>query len=115
MDNNVDHLKILYYLFKQKQFKKPYLLLTICGSINELDLRIEKEIKKGIGKITTNTEAWLISDCNYKDRFHRFLEEALFEGIDTDNVPFISFVKLDMNNENMVQAYNVNFFFFLLK
>ena len=49
------------------------------------------EIKNGLATIAANTQAWILGEFKFDDPIYNIIQSALYEGNDSENVPFIAF------------------------
>jgi hypothetical protein len=92
---NKDAFNILNVLFNERKLKKPNMIILINGTSpeNQLYPPLVHEIKQGLITIASNTQAWILSECSFDDQIYRLIESALYEGSDSENIPFIVFLK----------------------
>ena len=97
-----DVLRVLNVLLNKQQLKKPNMLIIINGTTpkNLIFPPLVHEIKQGLTAIASKTQAWVLGECNFDDQIYSLIESALYEGSDSENIPFISFLK-DKSNKNM--------------
>jgi hypothetical protein len=109
---NKDDFNILNNLFNERKLKKPNMIILINGTSpeNQLYAPLIHEIKQGLTAIASNTQAWILGECNFDDQIYRLIESDLYEGSDSENIPFIVFLKKKSNKIADLRSTNNMFF-----